>query len=70
VVDDVRKERIPCILPHVVFISCNILELSVFDKDEDPNPELPGDLLNRGRLGVRGENTGDCIDGKPMEDAD
>jgi hypothetical protein len=35
VVDAVRKERMPCIRPQVVFISCKIFEASVFESGED-----------------------------------
>jgi hypothetical protein len=32
--EDVRKDRIPCILPQVVFINCSILAASVFERGE------------------------------------
>lgn len=76
---DVRKDRIPCILPHVVFINCRIFLASV-DDDESGAPGLAaiGFLMgDRGRdngLAVRWRRE-DCasgaglgiIDGKPIE---
>jgi hypothetical protein len=65
-----RKERIPCILPHVVFMSCRIFAASVLERGEAkaawvcaaPERELDR-LLTRWRWKV-----GDWIDGKPMEE--
>jgi hypothetical protein len=34
-VEDIRKERIPCILPHVVFMSWRIFAASAFERGEE-----------------------------------
>jgi hypothetical protein len=55
---EVRKERIPCILPQVVFINCKIFVASVFKRADPyaaPDLEAPvtsgaepgGDLISR-----------------------
>lgn len=52
--DVVRNDKIPCMRPHVVFISCKILAASVFERGDAnaawvwPNEvACPGELLSR-----------------------
>ena len=54
VVGEVRKDRIPCILPQVVFINCKILFASVVEEGK------PG-ALRLLEVGFRmGDNVRDC----------
>lgn len=65
-----RKDRIPCILPQVVFINWRIFVASVLERGEANESWFiaprPVALLNRLRGTVWLEYF--CIDGKPIED--
>ena len=53
-VAEVRNERIPCILPQVVFISCSIFLASVDDDDKG----VPGLAAIGFLIGDSGRDTG------------
>jgi hypothetical protein len=75
VVEAVRKDRIPCILPQVVFINCRIFVASAPERGEEneswfcaPPATRPAALLSRWRGTVWLLYFGVSIDGKPMDD--
>lgn len=78
-VAEVRNERIPCILPQVVFISCSIFLASVDEEDKGvPGLAAMGFLMGdsgrdiglRGRCRIRGSSNGGegMIEGKPIDE--
>lgn len=79
-VAEVRKERIPCILPQVVFISCSIFLASVDEEDNGvPGFAAIGFLMGdsgrdtdfRGRCCIGGASGGGdgMIEGKPIDES-
>lgn len=79
-VAEVRNERIPCILPHVVFMSCSIFLASVDEEDKGvPGLAAIGFLMGdsgrdtglRGRCRIGGASGGGegMIEGKPIDES-